>query len=336
LPQANLFNPLLADPVPAGAEFKIEEIFIAMSNLFLYTFTVLIWGSTWLAIKFQIGHVDPMLSVSYRFALAAFLLGFYCRITGLKLHFHLKEHLLMGTQGLLLFSFGYWFVYLSEIHLTSGLVAVIFATMLFMNILNSRLFLGKRIEGFMMIGAVVGLMGLGLVFWPEIASFEWANQGLRGLLLGLAGSYLSSLGNILSAYTQKRRIPVVQNNAFGMAYGSILLFLVSLLMGKSVNFAVTPGYIGSLLYLAVFGSIIAFGCYLTLLGRIGADKAGYVTLVIPIVALGISTVFEGYHWTGEAFFGLALVLAGNFLVLRRKHASAAVRNGSGRLAFSKR
>ncbi|MFZ0450664.1 MAG: EamA family transporter [Desulfatiglandaceae bacterium] len=307
-----------------------------MNNLFLYVFTVLIWGSTWLAIKFQIGHVDPMLSVSYRFALAAFLLGCYCRISGLKMRFHLREHLLMGSQGLLLFSFGYWFVYLSEIHLTSGLVAVIFATMLFMNIINSSLFLGQKIEGLMMIGAVVGLIGLGLVFRPEIASFQLSNQGLRGLLLGLAGSYLSSLGNILSAYTQKRRIPVMQNNVYGMAYGSILLFVVSLLMGKTINFALTPGYIGSLIYLAVLGSIVAFGCYLTLLGRIGADKAAYVTLIIPIVALGISTIFEGYHWTGEAFVGMALVLAGNFLVLRRRQASQTARSGSGRLVFSKR
>ncbi len=307
-----------------------------MSNLFLYIFTVMIWGSTWLAIKFQIGHVDPMLSVSYRFALAAFLLCCYCRISGMKMHFSLKEHLLMGSQGVLLFSISYWFVYLSEIHLTSGLVAVIFATMLFMNIINSRLFLGQRIERLMMIGAVAGLVGLGLVFWPEIASFEWSNQGLRGLLLGLAGSYLSSLGNILSAYTQKRKIPVIQNNVYGMAYGSILLFLLSQLMGKPVSFAFTTGYIGSLIYLAVFGSIIAFSCYLTLLGRIGADKAGYVTLVIPIVALGISTVLEGYRWTGEAFVGLMLVLAGNVLVLRRKHASQATRNAPGHLAFSKR
>ena len=307
-----------------------------MSNLFLYIITVLIWGSTWLAIKFQLGPVDPMLSVTYRFALAAFLLGCYCRITGMKMHFRFREHLLMASQGILLFSINYWFVYLSEIHLTSGLVAVIFATMLFMNILNSRLFLGQRIEGFMMLGAVVGLVGLGLVFWPEIVSFEWSNQGLQGLLLGLAGSYLSSLGNILSFYTQKRKIPIMQNNAYGMAYGTILLFLVSLLMGKTLSFVFTPGYIGSLVYLAVFGSIIAFGCYLTLLGRIGANKAGYVTLVIPIVALVISTIFEDYHWTGEAFVGLVLVLVGNFLVLRRKHASATARSRPGRLAFSKR
>ena len=156
-----------------------------MNNYLLYSSTVLIWGSTWLAIKFQLGVVDPMVSVSYRFALAAVLLLGYCKAMGLRMRFNTMEHLFMALQGLLLFSFNYWFVYLAEVHLTSGLVAVIFSTIIFMNIINGRLMLAAPIRMPMVIGAIVGLLGLGLIFLPEISAFNLTDKGFKGLLLVL-------------------------------------------------------------------------------------------------------------------------------------------------------
>jgi drug/metabolite transporter (DMT)-like permease len=289
-----------------------------MNNYFLYVFTILIWGSTWLAIKFQLGHVDPMISVTYRFTLAALLLLAYCKVMGLKLAFTRGEHLFMALQGLLLFSFNYWLVYLAEVSLTSGLVAVIFSMIIFMNILNGRWLLGSPMSPPMMFGALTGISGLALIFWPEISSFTLSDLNLRSFLFGFAGAYMASLGNILSARNQKHRIPVVQTNAFGMAYGALALLIFSALAGKPFRFELSFSYIGSLFYLAVLGSIVAFGFYLTLLGRIGADRAAYVTLLIPVVALCMSTLFEGYRWSAQAFTGLGLVLAGNVMVLRER------------------
>ena len=289
-----------------------------MNNYFLYVFTVLIWGSTWLAIKFQLGVVDPMISVTYRFTLAALLLLAYCKVTGLKMTFTRAEHLFIALQGLLLFSFNYWLVYLAEVHLTSGLVAVIFSMIIFMNITNGRLLLGSPISPPMVLGALTGVSGLALIFWPEISAFTLSDLNLRGFLFGFAGAYLASLGNILSARNQKHSIPVIQTNAFGMAYGALFLLVFSILGGKPFAFEFTLPYVFSLLYLSVLGSIVAFGFYLTLLGRIGADRAAYVILVIPVVALCISTLFQGYRWSAQALIGLGLVLAGNVMVLRER------------------
>lgn len=288
-----------------------------MNNLLLYFLTILIWGSTWLAIKFQLGDVDPMVSVAYRFALASALLIAYCRIASLKMSFSLKEHFFIALQGMLLFSLNYWLVYLSEVYLTSGLVAVIFSTIVFMNVVNGFIFLRSPVQLPMIIGAVIGISGIALIFWHEISSFELSDKSLYGLLLGFAAVFLSSLGNIASARNQKHSLPVIQTNACGMAYGTAIMFIFSILTGKTFSFSFSFSYISSLLYLAIFGSIAAFGFYLTLLGRIGANKAAYAIMVIPVVALGFSTFFEGYCWTVNAFIGLALVMTGNAMLLKK-------------------
>ncbi len=289
-----------------------------MKNLLFYAGTVLIWGSTWLAIKFQLGAVDPMVSVAYRFSLASLVLLIYCRVRGVNMRFSGREHLFMALQGLFLFALNYWLFYLAGSHLPSGLVAVVFSSILVMNMVNGALFLGSALEARMVAGAALGLMGIGLVFWPELDSFDLSDQGMTGLLLCLGATLLASWGNILSARNQKKGLPVVQTNAYGMGYGALVMFLFSLLSGKSFGFEFSPTYIGSLLYLSVFGSIVAFGCYLSLIGRIGADRAAYATLVFPIVALYLSTVFESYRWSESGFIGIALILLGNVLILKRR------------------
>ncbi len=130
---------------------------------------------------------------------------------------------------------------------------------------------------------------------------------------------LASLGNITSARNQRHGLPIVQTNAFGMGYGALAMYLVILLAGKPLALDLSVIYMGSLLYLALFGSVIAFGCYLTLVGNIGADRAAYATLLFPIVALLISTVWEGYLWTVSSAVGVALILLGNLWMLNRKH-----------------
>ena len=293
-----------------------------MQNLILYATTVLIWGSTWLAIKFQLGIVDPRVAVAYRFALASIILLLYCRLAGLKMRFTVKEHLFMALQGLLLFCINYWLVYLAETRLTSGLVATVFSTAVFLNIVNGALFLRSPTRGGVILGAGLGLAGVALVFWPELSSLGLSSDSLFGLLAAALATYSASLGNIASARNQKYKLPVIQTNAFGMGYGAAIMAGLAFVSGTRFSFDPTFSYVGSLLYLAVFGSVIAFGCYLTLVGRIGADKAAYAFLLFPIVALGFSTVFEGYQWTRYAVLGVVLITLGNVVVLRRPAAES--------------
>ena len=288
-----------------------------LRNLLLYTATVLIWGSTWLGIKFQLGRVDPLVSVVYRFFLATALLFAWCGLRGLSMRFALRDHLFIALQGACLFAVNYWLFYLAEVHLTSGIVAVVFSTIVFWNILNGRIFLKTPVRAHVVCGSSLGIVGIGLVFWPELSGFSLDDAGFKGFVLSVTATLMASFGNILSARNQRHGLPVVQTNAYGMAYGALLMLAAAIVAGKPFHIDPSPTYIFSLAYLALFGSVVAFGCYLTLVGHIGADRASYATLLFPIIALIISTLFEGYHWSPPAVVGVAIILTGNALSLAK-------------------
>jgi len=290
-----------------------------MKNLILYIIPAFIWGSTWLAITFQLGVVDPLVSVFYRFLLAAIILFVYCSMIKMNLKYNTKQHLFMALQGVFLFGINYWLVYLAEVHLKSGLVAVIFSTIIFMNIFNGVIFLKSKIRMDVVTSALIGFAGIILVFKDHILDFNFSSEESSALLLSFLSVIAASLGNIISAYNQRNKLPVVQTNAYGMLYGSLLMLILVFIIGTPISFDVSFRYIGSLIYLAVFGSIIAFYSYLTLLGKIGADRAAYVTLVFPVIALLLSTFFEDYTWSLFALLGVALITAGNFLMLKKAH-----------------
>lgn len=289
-----------------------------MKTIVLYIITVLVWGSTWLGIKFQLGTVDPIVSVIYRFGIAFVILLVFCIVRKKRLKFSLLDHGFMFLLGLFLFSINYWLVYLSEVYLTSGLVAVLFSSVVFFNIANGAIFLGSPVEKTMVAGAMLGILGIILIFMPEISSFDLSDKGVFGLLVGIASVFLASLGNITSARNTRHHIPVIQANLFGMAYGTLILTLIALFLDKEFAFVFSVPYIGSLAYLSVFGSIVAFGCYLTLIGSIGPDKASYAIMVVPIISLILSSMFEGYVWNMNAYAGLVMVLTGNFFALKKK------------------
>jgi len=289
----------------------------ASQNALLYVVTVLIWGSSWLAIKYQLGSVDPMVSVAYRFLLASAISWLYCRFSGRLMRYSLRDHGFMFLQGASLFALNYWLFYLSELTLTSGLAAVIFSTIVVMNMMNGVLFLKNRLELRVVLGAGIGLFGIILVFWPEVTDFESGSENLFAVSLAVLATLLASLGNIASARNQRKGIPVVQANTFGMTYGALLMLVLSWATGREFTFEVTLPYVSSLVFLSVFASIIAFWTYLTLLGRVGVERAAYATLFFPLVALGFSTVFEDYQWTASAGIGILLILAGNLLILKR-------------------
>jgi drug/metabolite transporter (DMT)-like permease len=288
-----------------------------LNDLALYLLSVLIWGSTWLAIKFQLGVVPPAVSVAWRFALAALMLLGYARIKRLPLRFDRRTHTWLMLQGLLLFGINYVLVYVSEQSLTSGLVALIFSLVTFCNILGMRVFFSMPVKPAALSGAILGVIGIALVFWPELANFSMSPARRVGVICALLGPLFASLGNMTATRNHRHGLPVVQANTWAMLYGSIFVSIYAVLDGQPFVFERSLAYIASLFYLALFGSVIAFVAYLTLLGRIGADRAGYTGVAIPIVALALSTFFEDFRWDAAMVAGIALCLAGNVLVLRR-------------------
>lgn len=300
-----------------------------MYNATLYLVTVLIWGSTWLAIKFQLGEVAPELSIAYRFGLAALILILFSLVRRLPMRFSLKTHGFFALQGLLLFSLNYILVYLAEGYLTSGLVAIIFSLIIVLNVLFGAIFLANPVRVQVVVGAVLGLIGLSLVFLPELSNLNLSSQKMVGMLLALISTVSASLGNVVSARNQRQKLPVIQTNAYGMLYGAIFMMVLALFRGAPLQFDTSPGYIVSLFYLAIFGSVIAFGSYLTLLGRIGLDRAAYVTVLFPVIALLLSTIFENLEWGIYQLLGVVLILAGNAVVLTKKWKLPAGKNLSG-------
>lgn len=292
-----------------------------MQNAFLYIASVITWGLTWYAIKFQLDIVHPSLSVSYRFFIASFVLYVFCVFTGRHKHkFTKNQYAFIALQGFFLFCFNYWLTYQSTFYLTSGIVALCFSTMTIMNIFGQYLFFklpfNKKVVG----GAAMGLFGIALVFYPEISTLDLSDKAVLGGLLCLLGTSSASLGNMVSYRNTRQNMPVILTSTYAMFFGACLTFTIAILFGAPITFDSSYHYIASLLFLAIFGSAVAFTCYLTLLSRIGADKAGYVAVIVPIVALAISTAFENYHWNIWSISGSVLILIGNVIAMTDKNA----------------
>jgi len=298
-----------------------------MSSLTLYALVVLFWGTSWLGVTFQLGAVAPEVSVAYRFVVASAILMAWCRWRRLPMRFGLRAHGQMALIGIFLFGLNYIGFYLAIGHIASGLAAVAFSTIVIMNILLGALFLRSPIRPRVMAGAVIGLAGIMLVFWDDVSVFGALGAGFIGLGWSMLATLFASVGNIISAASQRDGLPVVQANAYGMCYGGLLTLAIVAVRGVPLQFEWTVSYVGSLLYLAVFASVLGFTFYLTLLGRIGADRAAYATVLFPIVALTLSTVFEGYEWTMLSLIGVVVVMVGNLLVLSRLGAPGVVRAG---------
>ena len=287
-----------------------------MSNLLLYVITVLVWGSTWLGIEFQLGVVDPEISVVYRYAIAAVLLFSWSLMRGLRLGFDWRAHSWFVLLGLLLFCLNYILAYNAQVYITSALCAIAFTNMVWMNIVLAKIFFGVRSGLNVLFGAALGIAGIVILFMPQIGEISFSDEVFFGSMLACLGALVASFGNMASQKAQLLKLPIIQSNAWGMFYGAVLTGIYALVSGTKFTFDASPGYVISLLYLAIFGSIIAFGAYLTLLGRIGAHKAGYAMVMFPVVALILSIKFEGLQLELSIVVGMILVIAGNVAVLK--------------------
>lgn len=289
-----------------------------MLNLFLYTTTVLIWGSTWFVITFQLqSHVDPLISIAYRFGISGVVLLLFMALMGeaRKINIPLKSHFFIALQGLFLFSVSYWLFYEGTKYITSGLVAVIFSMLTIMNIINQALCFKIKVKKQVVAGSILGLIGIVAVFWHEIMDHEMTYDAIKGILFCAVAVYIASLGNMAAFRNTRAGIPVTIANGFGMIYGACICLVIALFMGAKPQFDFSFNYVWSLLYLALLGSVVGFSFYLTLIKRMGADRAAYTSVLFPIVALVISTIFENYTWSASSAMGVALILCGNICAM---------------------
>jgi drug/metabolite transporter (DMT)-like permease len=281
----------------------------------IYAIVVLIWGTTWYTIKFQLGIVAPEVSLVYRFGLAAVCVFIYARMTGSPLRLSLRDHRMVAIQGATLFCLNYWMTYLSTQYLTSGLVAVLFTSIIFFNLVNGRMIFGTPVERRVLLAAGAGMLGVALLFLPELRTALHDPTIAHGAALALIATYVASLGNMAASRNTREHLPVVTVNAYGLAYGTLGLAVIAVLRGTPVAFDPRWPYVLSLLYLSLAGTALAFGLYLALIKRIGASRAAYSSVLFPVVALVVSTLFESYAWSVAAILGLAVLVAGNALAL---------------------
>ena len=289
-------------------------------NALLYFIVLLAWGSSWFAISFQLGDVAPQVSIVWRFLLASIILFIWCYLRGLKLSFPWRDHLSWLLLGFFLFCVNYICAYFGTFYLASGLICLIFSTLTLFTVFNGFVFFKKPIRLPILIGAVVGIVGLSVIFSNEISSADWSLESgvVKGFLWMLLATFFASIGMLLSGQFQALKMPLVQSNAFSMLYGSLILVFYIAVSDVSFSFNTSYSYVISLVYLALIASVIGFGVYLKLVGNIGADKASYVNIFTPTIALLLSTLFENYEWSWVGLIGVLLIIIGNIIVLYAK------------------
>lgn len=298
------------------------------SNLQLFLVCVLIWGSTWLVITFQLGSVAPELSVAYRFLLAGAALIAFCRWRGHALAFSVRQHLDLIAFGAAMFCLSYIFVYHAELYIISGMVAVAYSASPMINMWASRLFFGTPVTARVSVAASLGIVGIVCVFWGEFSKLSASRNLELGVFFTVASVLASSAGSMVAMRTQRRGYATWPSMAWGMLYGGALALMYALVAGQPLRFEWTVPYVSSLLYLAILGSIVTFACYLTLLKRMGAAQSSYVGVMVPVVALLVSVFFEGFQWTWLTSVGVLLSLGGNVLMLRGGQSSPSANKAS--------
>ena len=289
-----------------------------MSNLILFIATLFCWSPTWYLIKFQLGYVDPLVSVFYRFFTASLIIFLYLIIKRKSLKFSFNRHIWFLFFGTCLYSVNYVFFYTSNTYLVSAFPAIVFSTVVIMNILGEWFYFKKRPTVNTLIGATIGMIGIIIIFNEEIFNFSFNNGTHIGLFLALLGTFCASTGNMVHQRNLNNNYPLIQTIAFAMLYGSLITLLITQLNNTELLFEFTFRYIASLAYLSVFGSIFAFIFYLKLLEKVGPGRAGYVGVVMPVIALLISTIFENLKWQIDLIIGLPILLIGAVLVINQK------------------
>ena len=295
-----------------------------MPSSILFIIASLIWGSTFWAITQQLGEVSPAVSVAYRFGIAALCLFAWCFLRGQRLWLAWRVQAWLALQGFFTFALSYVCTYTSEQYIVSALVAVLFSLMVIWSPITERIFYQKPLKLRIWMAASVSILGVLMLFYPALKE-NWVETHsghethfLLGLAIALVATLASTFGNLVVIQVRKHSDDVLLTMAWAMLWGSLLVALYAAATGQT--FAVPHGlsYWLSLLYLAVFGSVIAFACYFTLIHRIGAQKTVFIGVITPIISVLLSIKLENYTPGLIECLGMLLCLSGVIWVLRNK------------------
>lgn len=300
---------------PGSASFFQPRILLP------FTLVTLIWGSTWLVIRDQVGTVPPGWSVVWRFVLAGAAMMALAAFRGDSLR--PTRAMLPVVAGMALFQFtaNFQFVYAAEQHLTSGLVAVLFAFLMVPNALLGRIFVGQPVGRGFLIGSAVALAGVVLLLLHEYRIAPPDGKVLLGVVLTAGGIMGASIANVIQASEAARRVPMLSTLAWAMLLGAGIDAAISLALYGPPQFEPRWGYAAGIAYLALLGSVVTFPLYFSLIRQLGPGRAAYNSVLVPIVAMTLSTLFEGYRWSVLAFVGVVVALVGLVIALRARNPS---------------
>lgn len=294
----------------------------------LFAVCVLIWGTTWHAITYQLGPTAPEVGVALRFGLAGAAVLALCAWRGQRLLFSRRDHGLLALQGVFMYGVSYVCVYHAEKHVASGLVAVGYSASPLVAGLSARVLFGVPVTGRFVAGGWLGIGGVALIFWPEFGKAAGSGGAALGALLTVASVLLSAVGSLTASRNRGNRLPLWPALGWGMLYGAAAAAVVALALGRSFSVPSAASWWISLLYLALAGSVLAFACFLTLQDRLGPGPSSAVGVMTPLLALTVSMLFEAFRPDLLTCAGAVLVVLGNVLMLRPVRAAAPVRGAA--------
>ena len=284
-----------------------------------FAIVTLIWGSTWIVIRDQLGTVPPSWSVTYRFLVAGTAMIAYALVRGERLRLDARGWAFAAALAVLQFCFNFNFVYRAEGFITSGLVAVVFALLLVPNAVLGRIFLGQQLGRQLLVGSAVAMAGVTLLFVHEARNDPHGpGASIAGVAWTLAGVLSASIANVLQATETARRYPMAAMLGIAMLLGAGVDAAIAFSLNGPPVIEWRAGYLIGILYLGLIASAVAFTLYFGILRVIGPAKAAYSSVIVPVIAMLLSTLFEGYRWSGLAIAGSLLALSGLVIALRAR------------------
>ncbi|AZZ35610.1 EamA family transporter [Bdellovibrio sp. qaytius] len=278
----------------------------------------IIWGLTWIAIKYQLPYVDGSAAVFYRFIFSSSVMFIICLFTKVSLFkFTKAQHFRFATQGLFIFCLNYLLTYWATSMATSALIALAFTSIIFLNMFGARIFLNVPFEKKVVWGGILSLIGMACISLNEYLNIGLHPSSLWGFLIGLLSTVSASAGNLISYLNKKNNVPISANNSWAMLYGSGFSLFICFILGKSLHVDVTSTFVISFFYLSIFGTVISFWAYFKLIENIGPAKAAFTSIASPVIALGVSTYMEKLDWSIYLALGAVFCIMGNVVALVR-------------------
>ncbi len=292
------------------------------SNLILFLGALFFWSATWSIIGLTQVNIDldPTISVFIRFIIAGLIILIFVALTKRKLIFSIKDHAYFFVLGVFLYSGNYIFFYHSNVYLSSNIPATVFCLLTIFNILGEKFIFKKKITFSTFLGALLGIVGIAIIFFNDFLSFNLNSGTTLGIIFALLATFSASVGNLIAIYNKRNfNIPLLQNVAFAMIYGAVVALLLAIIKGSEFYIPVTNlSYMAGLLYLIIFGSIIAFLCYIRFIENTSASTGGYIGVAMPVLALIISMIFEDVKPDIYFLSGLPIALLGLLLILKQE------------------